>query len=384
MKLGYLENNNEFTINLIQEILRSIDNCYTRDNIDRERFIEFKSDSLFTSCIKKIIQIIGKLFLKNEKICFVKNYSTHNFLEQFGLYAQYLNGFNNLYNLLHDDYSKLILVKVIAFRILGYEKVKFPLNTPQYWHSREKVSSLIKGVETIDVNFLNWKLRYFVLEEIGYLIKLYSIPLGIYNTFILKQYEFNKQFPKIKAEIGDIVIDGGGGWGDTALYFAHEVGEQGKVYTFEFISNNLTILEKNLKLNPDLRNRIEIIKQPLWEESNKQLYFEDNGPGSKLIQENHSREEKKIETITIDDFVVKNNIQKVDFIKMDIEGAELYALKGAINTIKNFKPKLAISLYHAINDFVEIPQFLSGLNLDYLFYIDHYTTYAEETILFAY
>jgi hypothetical protein len=88
-------------------------------------------------------------------------------------------------------------------------------------------------------------------------------------------------------------------------------------------------------------------------------------------------------TISIDDFVSANGITKVDFIKMDIEGAELKALKGAKQTIKKFKPKLAIAIYHSMEDFVTIPNWILNLNLDYNIFIGHYTIHSEETICFA-
>ena len=76
-------------------------------------------------------------------------------------------------------------------------------------------------------------------------------------------------------------------------------------------------------------------------------------------------------------------MDRVDFIKLDIEGAELRTLKGAEHTLNRFRPSLAISLYHSLDDFVAIPAFLRNLNLNYGFYLDHFTTHREETVLFA-
>ena len=68
---------------------------------------------------------------------------------------------------------------------------------------------------------------------------------------------------------------------------------------------------------------------------------------------------------------------------MDIEGSELAALQGAEQTLRQFKPNLAISIYHKFADFFEIPSYLHGLGLGYRFYLDHYTIHAEETVLYA-
>jgi hypothetical protein len=68
---------------------------------------------------------------------------------------------------------------------------------------------------------------------------------------------------------------------------------------------------------------------------------------------------------------------------MDIEGAELFALEGARNTIRRFKPKLAIAIYHSIDDFVTIPKWIMDLDVDYNFYLGHYTIHEEETVFFA-
>lgn len=79
----------------------------------------------------------------------------------------------------------------------------------------------------------------------------------------------------------------------------------------------------------------------------------------------------------------KYKIEKIDFIKMDIESAELFALKGAIKTINAFKPKPAIAIYHSLDDFINIPEFINSLNLDYKFYLGHNSIHIEETVLFA-
>ena len=88
-------------------------------------------------------------------------------------------------------------------------------------------------------------------------------------------------------------------------------------------------------------------------------------------------------TLAIDDLVQQQNLPRVDFIKMDIEGAELSALRGAKQTIQRHKPKLAISVYHRLTDFFEVPEFLDSLGCGYRYFLRHYTIHAEETVLFA-
>jgi hypothetical protein len=87
--------------------------------------------------------------------------------------------------------------------------------------------------------------------------------------------------------------------------------------------------------------------------------------------------------VTIDDFVADRGLARLDLIKTDIEGAEMGALRGAEQTLRRFRPNLALSVYHKDSDFVEMPGYLEGLNLGYRFYLDHFTIYGEETVLFA-
>lgn len=68
---------------------------------------------------------------------------------------------------------------------------------------------------------------------------------------------------------------------------------------------------------------------------------------------------------------------------MDVEGAELIALKGAEQTIKKYKPKLAISIYHKPNDLWEIPLLIKSWVPEYKIYIRHYNVVSSETIMYA-
>ena len=59
-------------------------------------------------------------------------------------------------------------------------------------------------------------------------------------------------------------------------------------------------------------------------------------------------------TVSVDDFVRANGLERVDFIKMDIEGAEQLALEGSAHSIASHQPKLAICAYHETDDLWQI------------------------------
>jgi FkbM family methyltransferase len=230
---------------------------------------------------------------------------------------------------------------------------------------------------------MNWNLIKFDLSKINYPIILYGLPKGIVEQFILRQYAHQTAEVSVKPEYGDIILDCGACFGDTALFMAHESGPMGKVYSFEFIKGNIQIYKRNISLNPEMERRILLIEQPVWETTGCCLYYNDNGPASKVGFEKFEGAEDQTMTISIDEMVIRHALEKVDFIKMDIEGAELSALKGAIRTLKKYKPKLAISIYHNLDHFKSIPEFIKTISPEYRLYLGHYTNYTEETILYA-
>jgi len=296
-----------------------------------------------------------------------------------------LDGLTSVYGRLGDDASRAMLVEMLAYRLMGPHRVKLRVNTPEYWARREALQSLVNQNETIDINFLGMHLNRMSLAAIGYPIDLYFMPLGAMNTFVLKQYAYSRRRPAITARPGDYVIDGGGCYGDTALFFANEVGEHGRVFSFEFAPANLALHHRNVDLNPELSPRVEVVPNPLWQTSGEVFYFRPFGPATQVTEGRTAAFDESVAatTVAIDDFVRDRGLPRVDFIKMDIEGAELKALKGAERTIRAFTPSLAISIYHSDSDFIDIPQYVDHLGLGYELFIDHCTIYGEETVLFA-
>jgi FkbM family methyltransferase len=316
------------------------------------------------------------------KIGFVrKNRSTREVAKRLVHTLHNIDKLECLYHLLGDEYSRQILVECLRFRILGSRYVKLPLNNQEFWKTRALVDSkFLMERDTITVS--GWDLNRYKLDKSHGAIELHCISLNILNTFLLEQYAYKKGSKPIQVEKADVVIDAGACWGDTSLYFAQKAGVDGKVYCFEFVPENLDVLYRNLSVNQILTNRIKIVPSPVWDRSGEVLAFEFNGPGTSLRAQNNGSATTVV-TVSIDDFVERERIGRVDFIKMDIEGAEITALQGAEKTIRSFRPKLAISLYHKDDDFVEIPHYLEKLGLQYNFFLDHFTIYREETVLFA-
>ena len=91
--------------------------------------------------------------------------------------------------------------------------------------------------------------------------------------------------------------------------------------------------------------------------------------------------DKTSERIVAIDDVLKHFVPTL--IKMDIEGDELKALKGAEDTIKRYRPSLAICVYHRINHIWDIPLLLNSWNLGYKFYLKCHNSYTMETVLYA-
>jgi FkbM family methyltransferase len=211
----------------------------------------------------------------------------------------------------------------------------------------------------------------------------YAVPKGrnfrselfslIPRINLMSQY----QEPPVVVEEEDIVIDCGANTGVASLLFAMRAGKSGKVIAIEPEDNNYKALQKTAKLNEGEIAPIIPLKVAVYKENRElELILSNLNPGSHTIspygEERRTRaklrEDKEIvKAVKIDTLVEELGLERVDFIKMDIEGAEIDALLGAEETISQFKPKLAICTYHRPTDPIEIRKILSKYNPNYKF-----------------
>ncbi len=296
--------------------------------------------------------------------------------------------YENVYLVLSDKLSQDLLIKLVVFRVLGHRRYKLPLSTPEYFSFPCEVEDVClvsdKEFKTVNLRKKDVKLHKLDFSKIGHDIILYHRGTGARNMFVDKQYEYSISGVSIRPESGNYVIDAGACWGERAIYFSSLIGKKGKVFSFEITQEAREIFAENLRLNPRYAKNISLFDRALWNETGKKLSFQSVGPGTSLL--NHVRKEatEEVMTETIDNFITSGCVEKVDYIKMDIEGAELKALKGAEETIRQFRPKLAISVYHNRGrDMIDVPLWINKLGLGYKFYLGHYTIHNEETVLYA-
>jgi FkbM family methyltransferase len=93
-------------------------------------------------------------------------------------------------------------------------------------------------------------------------------------------------------------------------------------------------------------------------------------------------EEDALETIKVDTIDNITCDEPVTYIKLDVEGAELNALKGAAATIKNYAPALGVSIYHRQRDLIDIPAFIDSICTEYKFYFRVHKKLAIDTVLY--
>ena len=191
------------------------------------------------------------------------------------------------------------------------------------------------------------------------------------EDFEHQYFDFPEKYPK-----GGAFVDAGCFNCDTSLRFVRWCGGQySKIFAFEPDAENLERCK--LAAQKHGLSNISFYQAGLYDH-NGTASFDSRGTSSSLIAQGGDVE---IPLVMLDEIVGNTT---VSFIKMDIEGSELPALRGAAKTIRRDKPLCAISAYHRPGDVIVLMQYLKSLVPEYQFALRHYSNIDTETVLYAF
>lgn len=270
--------------------------------------------------------------------------------------------FEHVYSLLDDLSSKDTFEKVINFRahslsldVLSPQDI--PLSLDEQINIEESAINYIANIPS-------------------------NVPENLVNNVTFKLAVNEYSYKDIVTLQDKKTILNCGAYNNSSIVFSI-LAPKAAIHAFE---PQLNIHQENIGIAKKLPNIIPL-NLGVWENKCR-LYFSQNIDSGGSSTSSHITEDKKesnafIDVTSIDEYVEENNICNVDFIKMDVEGAEIEALKGAENTIKHFSPQLAISIYHKPEHLFEIPLLIKTLLPEYKLYISHKYPGICETVCFA-
>ena len=258
-----------------------------------------------------------------------------------------------------------------------YTKMYGYYDMPQFgclFHAKEIISHLNEVKKTYEL------LKDEVSKAIYLNVLTYRMTLD--DKYINEAKSSNSQYfiPPFCGGFDEVYVDCGAYIGDTFQEYCNHNSFPKIAYLFEPDKNNLCRIEE-LVPKYERSTDVRIIRKGLYKHSGE-LYFKENKNGSSSFLAEESVEGSvKLDVTTIDDSIDG----KVDFIKMDIEGSETDAILGAKRTISTFYPKLAICIYHYINNLWDLPLMIHEMFPEYANYeVRHYTNNFSETVLYVY
>lgn len=195
----------------------------------------------------------------------------------------------------------------------------------------------------------------------------YKVESILKDLIILEQKSPFNYFSWNPLSYGDIVIDIGGCEG----YFSHKcLNIAQKIYIFEPVPRFAEALRKTFFRETE-NNKVNILKIALSDQSGlSNFYISKSCPSGGTLEELSNQKSEnnfssiKVRKDTLDKFSDKYNIDKIDLVKIDVEGSELAVLHGMKNIIKYKKPKMLICTYHYPSQFREVKEFIEKFDYE--------------------
>lgn len=173
----------------------------------------------------------------------------------------------------------------------------------------------------------------------------------------------------------DTLIEGGVFDGMNTAWFLERMHQEATLYGFDPLIDGRVAHQVVAE-----DKRVVLMQAALWDHETELYWNPSRGGG--YVGERLRPDSSPVEALSVDCFRAKG-YGPVDFLKLDVEGAEMKVLQGARKTLLEDRPQLAISIYHSKFDFVEIPLFLNDCLDGYAYQLGHYAPTLCETILYA-
>jgi len=203
--------------------------------------------------------------------------------------------------------------------------------------------------------YLNYNVEFEIFASIQVALK--AKERGIENTLLRYSIELLKK--RRNGNDDYTVFDVGTNFGYLSLVWANSVCENGKVYSFEPHPNLYKSFINSINSN-QLNDRIvpENVAIGNYEGTLDINLVSTTANINAINDKNQKTKSKKVDIITLDNYVEKNDINKCDLIKIDVDGIELEILKGSEKMIRKFQP---VVIVETNNDF-EIIDFFKQIN----------------------
>lgn len=204
------------------------------------------------------------------------------------------------------------------------------------------------------------------LSDDCFVYRNYKLPINQYeiSTFVCNYGLDLIEHPEYAD--GRDIIDAGAYIGDSALVFGRFFSECRRIYAFEPDTKSLALMGKTIAMNR-LTNVVPV-GLALGDE-NSEGELSSHGMGSNLLERQFGQkteDDRTVKVVRLDDYVKKNKIVP-GVIKTDLEGFEMHFLRGALETIRKYRPIMVLSIYHSADDFFGIKPFVESLDLGYAF-----------------
>lgn len=288
-------------------------------------------------------------------------------------------GVHRAWSRLRDQASRDLYIDVIRYRLAGHLHARIRSQVHGLGAEAELFKRTFTGTPSgIALSGLFGELMHYDGTWRGVQYSADTVPGGMIYALVYGQYYFERDGVSIKPDTGDHVVDAGAFTGDSSIIFSRSTGPSGRVYAFDPVEKHLDICRLNFS-RPGYEH-ITLFPFGVGDRNvdAPTIQVGEYAPGYRA-----STSEIPVPLRRIDDLVIDRAIPRIDFLKMDVEGSEMAALRGAEASIRKFRPKLALSIYHKPNDLFEIINYVHDLDLGYSLFVDHHTIYDEETVLYC-